>query len=144
MASFDIFLKEVLSIEGGYQANRNDTGNYNSMGQLVGTKLGIAAKTLEAYYGRIVSKQDMMNLTKKTAADIYKKYYWDSINAGNIASQSVANLIADHAVNANPIKASRLTHRVLNLTKIKIKLIFNTLNHNLHPKNTLVVCVYNF
>ena len=65
----------ILKHEGGFQDDKEDPGNYNTKGELVGTNFGIAAKTLEEYRGKPVSKVDMRSLTKKEAREIYEAQY---------------------------------------------------------------------
>lgn len=114
MADFRHFFTHVFKVEGGFQKNKSDRGNYNSKGQLVGTKFGISAGTLEYHLGKIISIRDMLNLTKQTAINIYKSLYWDICKGDHIENQNIANLIIDHSVNANPIKASRLLYSIVN------------------------------
>ena len=114
MADFTQFFTHVFKVEGGYQKNKADKGNYNGKGQLVGTKYGISAKTLEFHLGRSVTANDMKNLTKSVATAIYKKLYWDICKGDKITNQNVANILIDHSVNFNPIKASKLLYSVVN------------------------------
>ena len=72
MASFQIFQATLKTIEGGYQAIVADNGNYNSLGQLIGTNHGISAIALEEYLGRVPSVSDMKNLSYSTALIIFK------------------------------------------------------------------------
>lgn len=105
MANFNLFIPILSQNEGGYQQLAGDKGNYNSLGQLVGTNHGISA----AFYERIINRPptvtDMKSLTATKANQLYKKYFWDDIQGDALKNQSVANIIADHAVNAgeNPI-----------------------------------------
>jgi len=114
MANFNTFSYLVLKLEGGYQAHSSDTGNYNSLNQLVGTNLGISAPVYENWVGYPPSVSDMKAITKQTANAIYKVLYWDKINGDNIKSQETANIIADHAVNAGVGSAGKIVQRTLN------------------------------
>lgn len=114
MADFKHFVTHVFRVEGGYSKSKTDKGNYNSRGQLVGTKYGISAPTLEHHLSKIISVKDMLNLAKETALKIYKTLYWDVCKTDKFSSQSVANIIADHSVNASPLKASRLLYDIVN------------------------------
>lgn len=114
MANFEHFFTHVFKVEGGYQKNKADKGNYNSKGHLVGTKFGISAGTLEFHLGKIVTVRDMINLTKQVATNIYKSLYWDICKGDKILNQNIANILIDHSVNANPIKASRLLYSIVN------------------------------
>ena len=103
MASFDIAQKYVAIKEGVYNSSTKDNGNYNSgkagVGELVGTKYGVAAFTLSAWLGRPATKSDMMNLSYETALKIFKKNYWDAIGGDKLKNQSIATLLYDGAIN---------------------------------------------
>ena len=85
--------------EGGYQDHPSDPGNYNSLGQLVGTNWGISAPTFEAYYNYIPTKQDMELLTRNESEQIYRSNFWSPYNIGSINAQYLANQIFDIRVN---------------------------------------------
>lgn len=114
MAIFKIYTPLLLNVEGGYQNLSNDSGNYNSLGQLVGTNYGISAKVYELWIKRPPSIADMKAITKTLSLQIYKIWFWDKIKGDLINNQSVANIIADHAVNAGVNGSGKLTQRVLN------------------------------
>lgn len=114
MANFNKAIDLILKNEGGYQAHPNDKGNYNSKGQLVGTKYGISAKTLERWKAYPVTTIDMQNLSITEAKEIYFKYYWLRIQGNSIQDQDNAELIFDHSVNAGVGGASKLVQKVLN------------------------------
>ena len=99
MASFDIAYRIIERWEGGYQAFKEDTGNYNSLGQLVGTNWGISAPVYESFLGKPPSRADMQNMSKATAKAIYKKQFWDDIKGDSIINQSIANILFDGRVN---------------------------------------------
>ena len=113
MANFNSFISHITSAEGGYQKIASDTGNYNSRGELVGTNHGISAKTFERVYGYPPSKQDMLNLTKAVALNIFKRLYWNKIKGDSIKSQAVAETFADHAINSGVKTATRLMQYAL-------------------------------
>lgn len=114
MAIFSSYIPLLLNVEGGYQALPGDNGNYNSLGQLVGTNYGISAKVYENWIGRPPSVADMKAITKDLSIMIYRSWYWDAIGASFINNQSIANLIVDHAVNAGVYAAGKMTQEVLN------------------------------
>lgn len=99
MASFSIAYAIVRRHEGGYQDNPNDSGNYNSRGQNVGTNWGINAQIYEHHLGRPPSKDDMINMSRDVAKAIYKRVYWDRIQGDNIINQQIANILFDGHVN---------------------------------------------
>ena len=73
----------------------DDTGNYNSLGQLVGTKYSISAPYYEDQIGHPPTRQEMQNLTRAEAERFYKVDFWDKVQGDKINSQALANLIAD-------------------------------------------------
>ena len=113
-AVFNLFVPVLLAVEGGFQKLRNDSGNYNSLGQLVGTNHGVAAKTYEAWIGHPPTEAEMRAMPKATAILIFRKWFWDEIRADEIDNQSVANLIADHNVNGGYKVIEKAVQRILN------------------------------
>jgi len=114
MSSFKLYIPLLVAAEGGYQKLKSDPGNYNSRGELVGTNFGISAPVYEVWIGRVPSEADMRSITKTVSLEIMKAWYWDKIGASHIHNQSVANILADHAVNAGTGAAGKLVQRVLN------------------------------
>ncbi|CAL2075219.1 glycoside hydrolase family 108 protein [Tenacibaculum sp. 190524A02b] len=114
MASYEFFKASLEAAEGGYQKLVNDKGNYNSKGELVGTNHGVSAKFYETIIGRPPSEEDMRSLTKVEAHILFKNEFWDKISADEIQSQAVAEVVADHAINANPRVTAKIVQRVLN------------------------------
>lgn len=99
MASFEIAYKTIARNEGGYQKFSDDPGNYNSLGQLVGTNWGINAKVYSDYLGRPATQSEMRNMSKAVAKDIYKQKYWKGIRGNSIQDQQVATILFDGHVN---------------------------------------------
>jgi len=114
MAQFNLFIPLVHLAEGGFQKFPSDTGNYNSLGQLVGTNKGISAPVYEAYIGYPPSEANMRSITTAIANAIYKRNYWDKLKADSIKTQEVANVIVDHGVNAGTGRAAKIAQKVLN------------------------------
>jgi lysozyme family protein len=125
-SKFEIAQVGVHKIEGVYTDDRDDKGNWTGndigSGMLLGTKYGIAAPTLVHYYKKnnlgTPSQQDMMDLTYKTALDIYKKDYWEAQQLSNFKSQSLANVLYDGCVNQGP--GATLTILTKSLKKVGI------------------------
>lgn len=113
MANFSLFIPILQKIEGGYQNLSGDKGNYNSLGQRVGTNHGISAKFYEGIIGRPPTVADMKNITLDKARQLYKKYFWDDVQGDSLVNQSVANLIADHAVNSGESPIGTIVQRIL-------------------------------
>lgn len=114
MASFDSFIPVLMANEGGYQKIPSDSGNYNSMSELVGTNWGISAPVYEQWIGRPPSETDMVNMSKDTAIQIHKILFWDKLNLDLVISQKVSETLADHAINAGNGAAVKIMQRTLN------------------------------
>jgi lysozyme family protein len=94
-------IDEILKHEGGFQNDKEDDGNYNAKGELVGTNHGITAKVLEAYRGKPVTTKDMKSLTEKEARTIYEERYAAPLerNLGITKDSPYYNHILDMSVN---------------------------------------------
>ena len=109
MASFDAAISFVLGNEGGYQANPNDSGNYDEAGNLLGTRYGITAKVARAYG----YDGPMDSLPLETAKSIYADEYWSPYMDG-IASNAIASKILDFRVNFGTGGGTKLAQRAAN------------------------------
>lgn len=114
MASYELFKHSLERAEGGYQNLVNDKGNYNSKKQRVGTNFGVSAKFYESIIGRPPTVKDMKAITQVEAHILFKNEFWDKIRADEIQNQGVAEMIADHAINANPRVTTKMVQRTLN------------------------------
>jgi lysozyme family protein len=134
MANFDIALKKILKNEGWYQDNPNDAGNYFN-GILLGTNKGITPSIYFSYYKVIPTKEKMQSLTDEEAGRIYKDFYWDRILGDKILSQSVAEIIFDHAVNCGVKSAVKGVQIIVetNVDGIMGNITLNALN-NYNPQ----------
>jgi lysozyme family protein len=113
MANFNLFIPILTKIEGGYQNLSGDKGNKNSLGQYVGTNFGISAAFYEGVIKRPPTVADMKAITLPLAKQLYKKYFWDDIQGDKLISQSVANIICDHAVNSGESPIGKIVQRIL-------------------------------
>lgn len=107
MANFNNAIKHVLNVEGGYQNHPNDKGNYNSLGQNVGTNKGISARLYEQIIKRPPTVADIKSITTTQAIAIYKRLFWNPIKGDKIANESVALIIFDWYVNSGGIGVKR-------------------------------------
>ena len=106
-ASFEKAQGLVKLAEAGYSDDRGDNGNYIDVPggkRFIGTNHGISAPILDNYFKsqgikRLLTKDDMINLSYKTALEIYKADYWNAQHLGELADQNVANIIYDGCVN---------------------------------------------
>jgi lysozyme family protein len=99
MAQFQTAYDIVRKHEGGFQIMPEDSGNYNSRKELVGTNWGINAQVYEQHIGRPPSARDMRDMPRHVALSIFKQIYWDRINGDQIKDQQVANIYFDGNVN---------------------------------------------
>ncbi len=115
MANFNLFKTNLLEAEGGYQKNPTDwRGNTNSKGVLVGTNRGISAPQYEDWIKRVPTEQDMRNITKAEALQIYEKIYWNKlVKAPKINSQAIAETLTDMVINAKS-KGGKIMQQTLN------------------------------
>ena len=118
----NVFLPTLYNHEGGYQNKTSDSGNYVD-GILIGTNHGISAPVLKAYLGRTPTVEEMKNLSKETATEIYKKNYWSSIRVPEINDKYVAIQYADMYVNSGG-NAVKIMKRALNNLGYSITISF--------------------
>jgi lysozyme family protein len=89
-STFDAYMPELLRHEGGYVDHPRDPGGATNMGVTIGT--------LAEWRGKPVTRADVRNLSRKEAAAIYRKKYWDAIDADSLP-EGVDALAFDIAVN---------------------------------------------
>jgi hypothetical protein len=97
---FKTFINQVYTFEGGYVDSASDLGGK--------TKFGITHLTYDAY--RIkhhLQTQDVSNLTKEEADEIYKENFWKGSGADKIADPKLAFAYFDAYI-AGPQRAKRL------------------------------------
>jgi lysozyme family protein len=104
-------LKTIFRNEGGFQAMRDDSGNWTGgaigKGVLRGTKFGICAATYP--------KEDIKNLTLTRAAFLYDRDFARPLRLGEIKSQWLATMMLDTAVNCGVGTAAILAARTINV-----------------------------
>src|SRR5690606_5273554 len=66
----------ILASEGGYVDHPDDPGGATNMGITIGR--------LSAWRGRKVTKQEVKNLTRGEALEIYKACYWDVVRGDDL------------------------------------------------------------
>lgn len=110
MANFYKYFSSLIEHEGGYVDNPNDPGG--------ATKFGITLATWRQQGKDItgdgkIDKADIKALKKEHALPVYKRAYWDSLSLDLVKSQSVAEIIFDHGVNAGVSRAGKMAQFVL-------------------------------
>lgn len=104
----DVFEKAILKTlkqEGGLTDNVHDRGGI--------TKYGISFKFLKSVNPK-ATREDIENLTKQQAKDLYKTYFWDKVKADKIKSYPIASQLFDIAVNSGVSCAVRLIQQACN------------------------------
>lgn len=121
---FELAHELVSKVEGGYSADRNDTGNYVNTKygkRFIGTNHGISAPVLADYMGKLPTVDDMKNLSYETALDIYKTDYWEPYNLEEFNNQSIANIVYDGIVNQGIGNMRTVLRKVATKNNIEIK-----------------------
>lgn len=102
--NFTACLAHVFKFEGGYVDHPRDPGG--------ATNMGITHRTLAAHRRTSVSKQDVRDLTKAEAGEIYKQRYWFPVKGGDLPYGM--DLVAfDGGVNSGPSRGAKWLQRAL-------------------------------
>ena len=105
--TFEDAVEIVLSKEGGYTADPDDSGNWTGgkvgKGVLKGTKFGISAAAYPDF--------DIKTLKRSEAVAIYKRDYWDKLRAEQLPD-SLRLTVFDMAINAGVSRAVKLLQQV--------------------------------
>jgi lysozyme family protein len=102
--SFLYALSHVLKHEGGYVNHPSDPGG--------ATNFGITRDTLAEWRDRHVTIEEVKDLSKDEAAEIYKYKYWDAAKCGKMPA-GVALIVFDGAVNHGVSQSSKFLQRAL-------------------------------
>ncbi len=105
------FFQKILAIEGGFQAMPTDSGNYCA-GNLIGTKYGMSAVAISAWWGRCPSQEEVKNLTEQNAMDFYA-WYFDRYGLFQVENQQLFELLANNTM-GSPANAAKIEQRTLN------------------------------
>jgi lysozyme family protein len=106
---FDKIIPVILKNEGGFQNDPDDIGNYTPEGKLKGTKYDIAAK----YF----PEEDIKNLTKERAKEIYHESFWKPMNLEGIKNENLVLHIFDHGVNAGKENAIKMIQKIVEVVQ---------------------------
>jgi len=102
--SFMFSLAHVIKHEGGYVNHPSDPGG--------ATNFGITRDTLSDWRDRHVTIDEVKDLTKDEAAEIYKYKYWDAAKCGSMPD-GIALIVFDGAVNHGVSQSSKFLQRAL-------------------------------
>lgn len=105
---FDTVFDRVVGHEGGYSDNPKDPGNWTGgkcgIGELKGTKYGLAANTYQSL--------DIKNITESQARAIYHEDWWQALGV-NRFSPAMQFQIFDAAFNHGMYNASKIYQRAV-------------------------------
>lgn len=102
--TIDEMIDDVLKKEAGYVNHKNDRGGP--------TNLGVTQATLSDYLGRKASIDDVKNLSKATAAAIYKKTYYLAPHI-DLLPDKIEPVIFDISVNSGAGRAIKILQQAL-------------------------------
>ncbi len=100
MSTFELAVDKILQHEGHFVNHPADPGG--------ATKYGISQRFLSHLLNRQITIEEIKNLTKKDAIQLYKAHWWDRYHYNAIIDQSIATKILDLAINIGPFYAHRL------------------------------------
>jgi len=103
-ASFEHAVSVVLRHEGGFVQHASDPGG--------ATHFGITRATLARSRGHPVAVDDVRRLTRQEAVAIYRRLYWDVLQAEELPP-GLALAAFDLAVHSGPPRAARMLQSVL-------------------------------
>lgn len=91
-------MENVFKFEGGYVDHPRDPGGATNMGITIGT--------LSRYLGRRATKNEVRNLPKEVALEIYRANYWNKVK-GDLLPFGFDYVAMDGAVNSGPSRGVR-------------------------------------
>lgn len=128
MANFNVFLRKLLRLEGGYVNHKNDKGGC--------TNKGVTLNTFRKYYGAGLDCNDLKGITEDQVSNIYKSGYWDVCNADKIADSNLAYLLVDFAINSGPKTAIKVLQDIVGVEVDGVlgKISLSAINSYYNPK----------
>ncbi len=104
----DAILDEVIRREGGYVDHPHDRGGP--------TNFGITMRTLAAWRGRPVTRDEVRDLTEDEARAIYQRQYLSRPGFDQIADPLLRGLLVDYGVHSGPMRAISDLQRAARVT----------------------------
>ena len=108
MDNSDAAIRKILAHEGGYVNDPKDSGGP--------TNKGITLATFRRYINRGGTIADLKALTTAQAIAVYKRQYWDAVQADALPS-GVDYAVADFAVNSGPSRAAKYLQAVVGVVQ---------------------------
>lgn len=124
ITDMDIY-NDILSIEGGWQDDYNDSGNWTGgvvgKGELIGTHRGITPLTYNYYFGKFPTVEELKSLTADQAVQIYNDLYYKKYNIHRLPLQ-YQKIMLDMTINSGFYGASLVMQRAINKNGGDLKL----------------------
>jgi lysozyme family protein len=98
----------VLTQEGGYSNDPQDPGGP--------TNLGITQKDLSDWLGHAATPEEVMELGKDTAREIYRTKYWNPLRCGDLPA-GIDLIVFEFGVNAGLLRSVKAAQKVLGVTE---------------------------
>ena len=113
MADSSKLVPFILSKEGGYVNDKDDSGGATNFGITLATwrKVGY-----DKNGDGVINEKDIKLLTEDDFNRVFKRNYWDACKADQIKDQSVANLLVDFAYNSGVARVSKVIQKIVGVT----------------------------
>lgn len=105
MMDIDKIIEQIIVREGGYVDHDADRGSH--------TRWGITIDTLSEWLGREATVEEVKNLPKETAKEIYKKRYYFEPKINKLP-ESIQSFVLDTAIHSGPKRAISLVQKSCN------------------------------
>lgn len=102
-------IQDIIQREGGFVNNPLDRGGP--------TKYGITLTTLQDWRERYTTEQDVQELTRDEAENIYLKKYYLAPSLGSLP-ETLQPQVLDTAVNSGPVRAVKLLQETVNVLRL--------------------------
>lgn len=97
-------LEQVWPFEGGYVDHPRDPGG--------ATNMGITIAVLKQWRGKAITKQDVRNLSKAEAAEIYAKRYWNPLRGDDLRIGDDL-VVLDFGINSGIDRSARYAQAIV-------------------------------